>query len=276
METTRRIRLRYQGRCILCDTELAPGTPAWWDRSAKNVRCLSCEEPPEAPEGRVEVADDLAAGVAGGSAAREWERRRQRRKERIRSRFPRIGGLILALSGEPQTTRAWEQGAAGERILGDRLDQLGHDGAIVLHDRRSPRSRANIDHLVVAGSGVYVVDAKHYRGRIRTRDVGGLFRSERRLYVGRRDCSKLVAGVERQVGVVVEALGAVGTSAPVHGVLCFVRGDWSLLARPIELDRVTVTWPKDLEKRLRAGGPLGHEQVDELGRVLATTFRPNS
>lgn len=60
------------------------------------------------------------------------------------------------------------------------------DGIRVLHDRRVPGTRGNIDHLVVAPAGIFVVDAKRYDGLIRVRDVGGLFKTNERLYVGRR------------------------------------------------------------------------------------------
>ena len=44
------------------------------------------------------------------------------------------------------------------------LDGLGSETIRLLHDRRMPRSRANIDHLVVTPTGVYVIDAIKYGG----------------------------------------------------------------------------------------------------------------
>jgi hypothetical protein len=40
---------------------------------------------------------------------------------------------------------------------------------VVLHDRRIPGRRSNIDHLVIARSGVWVVDTKRYRGKVERR-----------------------------------------------------------------------------------------------------------
>ncbi|HSU74990.1 MAG TPA: NERD domain-containing protein, partial [Terrabacter sp.] len=57
------------------------------------------------------VADER--GTAGGSARREYERRRDARDQRVRERFPRIGGFLLAVTDEPQSTRAWDTGAEG-------------------------------------------------------------------------------------------------------------------------------------------------------------------
>ncbi len=54
------------------------------------------------------------------------------------------------------------------------------------------------------------VDPKNYRGLIRIRDKGGLFPSDLRLYVGRRDCTDLAEGLGWQVDAVVDALTAAG------------------------------------------------------------------
>src|SRR4051794_15509835 len=102
-------------------------------------------------------------GTAGASARREHARRRANRERRIRQKHPRLGGAILALSGEPTHQEAWARGASGEELVADWLSKHLRDSAIVLHDRRVPRSRANIDHLVVARSGVWVVDSKRYQ-----------------------------------------------------------------------------------------------------------------
>lgn len=58
----------------------------------------------------------------------------------------------------------------GEERLGTRLNELADDSLRMLHDRRIPRSRANIDHLAVTRSGVFVIDAKKYKGRTEAQD----------------------------------------------------------------------------------------------------------
>ena len=104
----------------------------------------------------------------------------------------------------------------------------------VLHDRRVPGTRGNIDHIVIAAAGVYVVDAKRYRGLIRIRDRGGLLRADRRLYVGSRDCSRLAENMGWQVEAVKSIVQSAGLDAmpPVIPVLCFIDGEWPLLFPP--------------------------------------------
>jgi hypothetical protein len=177
--SARLLRTRFPGTCAACGCPLPAGTSAWWDSGDKTLRCQACDEGSQPPAtDAVPPVDDN--GVAGGSAQRKYDRLHDRREHRVRTAHPRIGGLLLALSNEPQSTTAWAVGAEGERRVGAWLDTLTSAGALVLHDRRVLRSKAKIDHLVVAPSGVWVIDSKHYDGRIECRDVGGWFRRDER------------------------------------------------------------------------------------------------
>jgi hypothetical protein len=61
---------------------------------------------------------------------------------------------------------AWQRGAAGERHTARLLDWLVRDGYVVFHDLAVPGSPANIDHLVIGPSGVFVVDSKQWTGSV--------------------------------------------------------------------------------------------------------------
>lgn len=105
------------------------------------------------------------SGVAGSSARREYERRKAKDEEKLREKWGRLGGLAVALSDERQPTKSWDRGAIGEERLGARLNALAGDGLAVLHDRRIPGSKANIDQIVITPGGIWVIDAKRYKGR---------------------------------------------------------------------------------------------------------------
>lgn len=271
MPDEKRMRLRYAGTCRLCFAELPAKAEAIYERTTKTVRCLDCstaanevEEPlfePE-PDGAVD------AGTPGGSARREFERRQGKRVERIRTKHPKLGGLILALGDDPQSTKAWDAGAVGEERLGNRLNEFASESLRMLHDRRIPGSKANIDHITVGATGVYVIDAKKYKGRPSLKVEGGLLRPRaEKLLVGSRDCTKLVDGVLKQVDVV---RGIVGDEVPVHGVLCFVEADWPLIGGSFTTRGVEALWPKKLYPKLKADGPLTVDAVADLHRKLAT------
>jgi hypothetical protein len=179
-----------------------------------------------------------------------------------------LSGLVLALSDDPQSTRAWERGSVGESKLAQSLAKLKRDDVIVLHDRCVPGSRANIDHIVVCPSGVFVVDAKLYKGEIHTKDVGGLFSGrDLRLLVGSRDCSRLADGLGWQVRTVDAALG--DSEIPVFPVLCFVDAEWPLLGGPREFRSVLIESERSLRRRVTQPGELDLEDVRDTATVLA-------
>lgn len=272
------MRLRYAGTCRICGTPLKARTEAIYERPTKTVRCLDCAPVadvsptgPETSQPDPEIGP-VDPGRAGASARREHERRRAKRESRIRAKHPRLGGLILALSDDPHSTTAWDTGALGEERLGGRLNELASPNVRVLHDRRVPGSRANIDHLAVTATGVYVIDAKRYVGkRPALRIEGGLLRPRVEiLTVGGRDRSKLVDGVLGQVDVV---RGIVGDQMPVHGVLCFIEADWPLIGGHFTTRGVEVLWPKRLYPRLGADGPHATE-VTAMHARLADALPP--
>lgn len=293
----KRMKLRFAGTCRVCRATLAARTEAVYEPDTKTVRCIDHEPAEEADEaksaeiavqqdlvekveGRVEVTGEdkdvsnegarqlgFSDGAAGASARREFERRQTKREERIRSKHPKVGGLILAISDDPQSTRAWDTGATGEERLGSRLTELASERLRVLHDRRIPRSTANIDHIAITPSGIWVIDAKRYKGRPSLLIEGGILRPRtEKLMVGKRDRSALVDGVLKQAEVV-RAVVPEGT--PIHGALCFVEADWPLIGGAFKIRGVLATWPKKLYGELAAAGPLNDEQITALHRRLA-------
>jgi hypothetical protein len=296
--TTKRMKLRYAGVCRICGVEVPAGVAAVYDKVAKNVACVACID--KTPVGPVPVSPvaplvpepvpvdepEVVVGVAGASARREFERRKRNDevhvaewKERVHSKHPVLGGLMLAVADEPKHhgTRAWDVGAHGEEVFAASLDRLADAGLYFLHDRRIPPTRANIDHIVIAPTGVYVIDAKNYTGRAQLRVTVGIFSPRvEKLIVGRRDCTKLVDGVHKQVDRVSELLArdGIGQDVPVRGMLCFVEGDWPLLGGSFTVEGLDVLWPKKVRKVITASGPLGDDRLRELHRHLAAEFPP--
>jgi hypothetical protein len=261
------MRLRYAGSCASCGTDLAAGSKAVFERSTKTVRCI----------GHVDLEIDDAAsesvvesGTPGASARTEFERRKASREQRIRTNHPKLGGLIHAVSEDPQSTTAWNTGAKGEERLGARLNELVSDRILVLHDRRIPGSRANIDHVAVTPSGIYVIDAKKYRGRPHLKIEGGLIRPRvEKLMVGTSNRTELVEGMLHQVDVV---RGIVGEAVAVHGVLCFIDADWPLVGGAFETRGIQVLSPKKLCRLLARDGELAGETLLGMHRTLASAL----
>lgn len=285
---TKIMRLRYAGSCSTCGAALAKGERAEWDRSTRKVTCVPCraaqaaEEEPSSNEGEaagdaVGTAPELPsfdAGEAGASAAREFERRHDRRQRQITDRWGRLAPVVNFLSEDPQSTTAWARGASGERRLASHLGRTLGESAILLHDRKVPRTRGNIDHLAVAASGVWVIDAKNYEGRVERRDNGGWFNTEYRLFGGGRDRTRLVEGLGWQLDAVEVALG--GVDVPIHGALCFTAATWGLFAKPFQIGAIWVAWADALTALVRAPGELEHDAVLHVASLLSTGLPPSS
>jgi hypothetical protein len=178
------------------------------------------------------------------------------------------------LNDDPESTRAWKTGSAGEERLGRFFERELPESALVLHDRRIPGSRANIDHIVIAPSGVWVIDAKLYRGKVERRTLGPIWRSETAIFVGGRDRTKLIHGMPRQVEAVTAALAPdpLGTEVAVRPAVCFVASDWALFAKPFEIAGVLVTWPQKLVERIVAPGPLTTPAVTRLANRIGVSL----
>ena len=65
-----------------------------------------------------------------------------------------------------ERARTWQRGAHGERRTARLLDRLVRDGYVVFHDLAVPGSPANVDHLVIGPSGVFVIDSKQWTGSV--------------------------------------------------------------------------------------------------------------
>ncbi len=121
-------------------------------------------------------------------------------------------------------------------------------------------------------TGVYVIDAKRYRGRPHLKVEGGLVRPRvEKLLVGSRNCSSVVDGVIKQVTMVRHQLDAF---VPVHGVLCFVEADWPLIGGSFTTRGVEAMSPKKLYPKLRSESPLDAETIAMVHRTLAGSMKP--
>ena len=172
---------------------------------------------------RVSADEDRPAadlGEAGASTRREADRRRTARQHKILMHHPFADKEAVRAAEGPAHERAFEYGSDGERSVARVLAKRLNPGAFVLHDRAIPGRRGNIDHIVVAPSGVWVADAKRYSGRlvIWPPDDG-----REMLAIRGRDKTHLIDGLARQVELVEAAVAQCATPTPVHGALCFVQ-----------------------------------------------------
>ena len=172
--------------------------------------------------------------------------------------------------------KRWATGARGEELLAETLARRC-PGVAVLHDRRMPHSRANIDHIAVAASGVYVIDTKCYKGKIRVRRP--LFGAPK-LEIAGRDRTRLLDGLAGQLAAVQAALADAELDVTVRGCLCFVTPEGPLadsglpVWRTLEIRGYPLYYPRRLARRLNASGPLTADQLERAHGHLAERFPP--
>jgi hypothetical protein len=158
---------------------------------------------------------------------------------------------------------AWQRGTAGERRTARLLDPLERHGWVVLHDLAVPGSRANIDHLVIGPGGVFVIDSKHYRGRLQLDGSG-------RLWHGRYPLAPTLGAVDYEADRAAQVLVDPDVVVPivaVHGA----QVPWGKVVRT----GVPVVAARRLPSMLRAlPAVLGPERVAALADQARTGFHP--
>jgi hypothetical protein len=232
-------------------------------------------------------------GLPGGSALAEYQ---QRRKDELAAQLPslplRLAGvataglaagflaarLVIPLAVAPVVvvvagwllrpklsdgTVAWRRGARGERATARRLRRLQRAGWTVFHDVALQGSRANLDHLLIGPGGVFVIDSKYYRGRIRVGRGGAL-------WYGRHPLGDMLRAVQWKAGRATRALASPGIT--VEPLVCVHRGQlpWGQLQGP-----VPILTPTQLVARLASLPPrLTPKEVAQLARQAMGRLRP--
>lgn len=262
----RRLSLRRPDVCVTCGIALSPGSEAFWDSAKKDVICLACG--PDSTE--------LTTGTAGASAAAEGERRAAKRVEDVRRLYGDHAAAVAEEMAGRDASASWAKGSDGESRLAAFVAREVGDAVIPLHDRLIPGTHGNIDHIFVSPSGVWVVDAKSYKGKVVRREVGPIWRRDNEVYVGGRNRTALVKGVVKQVDAVLAALKpdpeVKGTD--VHAALCFLDSEWALLDFPFQVGNVWVLYAGALRKRLKKSGPLSRQAMEHIARRLDLSLPP--
>lgn len=156
------------------------------------------------------------------------------------------GGSVRAAAPEPASRDAWVEERSGAFL------ERGLVGvAMVLRNRRLSRTPTEVDHVVVAPSGVWVVSVRRADGVVERGNSGTLFRPSPTLLVNGRDSSDVLAAVQQKVA---QVRGELTRDLGVRGAVCFAGAQGERLAQPFELDGVLVTTPTALLSAIREPG----------------------
>lgn len=152
----------------------------------------------------------------------------------------------------------WRRGAEGEQRTAVELARLPAGRWTVRHDLQVPGSRANLDHVVIGPSGVWLLDTKTTRLAATTR--------WRKVYLGGRPLDTASARWEAEV--LADRLGVdVKPLVVLHGGGLRRRGGWSGGVQVVPVDR--------LLRRLRRGRRrLGRHEMARLSGRLSSQIAP--
>lgn len=235
-------------------------------------------------------------GIPGGSAQQQFERRTARDQAKrnahlaetvfsavvaaiavgtfiqifLKSNGVLVGLLfgVLFLLGRlapRMTTEAWSIGASGEVATARHLDKLADDGYVVMHDLRISMSTANIDHLVIGPTGVFVVETKNIKGKVRI-NRGEVFIGGRRVRVA-DEVRREVDAVANALGPLLESLGI-----EVQPVICAHRADLPWFHRSVS--DIPIVYPRQLPSFIRdRDAVLSQTDVAELRARAAGLVR---
>ncbi|MDP1712146.1 MAG: nuclease-related domain-containing protein [Candidatus Nanopelagicaceae bacterium] len=280
----RKISVRRVDSCSECGAVIPIGSQAWWDPTQRILICLSHTDADHLTP--IEDAKIQDLGTAGGSALAMRQKfhdrdqiKAKRDQEIFKISHPFLSRYITPKAQTSNQAKVWSKGAEGEVEVGKILNDLaGKYGFLAIHDRLMPRSKANIDHMAVTSTGIFIVDAKNYQGTIEVRGrmekfVGG----NSQLWIGKRNRTNLVDGVNKQILAVETVLENAGVKFPVFGALAFYKAKWDLptFLRPNSVNGILVN-SKGLEHIFEKMAPNDPHQVAEIAELLLSRLRPAS
>jgi hypothetical protein len=268
---------RRDGVCDFCGLILLAGIEGQWNSATKKVRCLEHGVVPQSQRSNNEMrTPELTRGTPGRSARKKYVELHVSEEEKIRQkfgRFRRLGVAAVFLHDDSQKTTNWRVGSSGEVVVGRKLDSLAEEYDFeVLHDRRRPPTKVNIDHLVITTAGVYVIDSKKYEGEIEVRSPGWFSSDPDQLFINRRNRTKIVEGAQKQVSQVEEALMNVEIDIPVFGVLTFVVNPLHIFIVPEKISGIFLSTQRGIDKVVCRSGPYSTEDIKATADVLAQIF----
>lgn len=235
LSDARLINAKFASTCAKCLQPIVVNQACYWSRRASSVTCERCSQPTNSP-----WAPPVAAGVAGAS---------------LRHKAERLGGR----------GGSWQKGAEGEEYLASLLEPACSGIGYVLHSRRLPDSRRDIDHIVVVQRGVLVIDAKNTNDAPRRSNYGGRLTTDERMLLGRSDKTMWIEGL---LSLTAAVTSVAGTKA--QPVMCFVAHSFS----PMSIRGVDVIGAENVAGYVRQPGNLGPAEITRIANALAAGLPP--
>lgn len=150
--------------------------------------------------------------------------------------------------------------------------------ATLLNDRAIPNAKINVDHVVVAPSGVWAVDAKKWGGVIDYRPPNSK-RVKERLFVDGKDQTRKIEEIYDFLIPIAQVIG--DPKIPVHPAMAFVEAEFTLrtgfrllVKGPFVHDGVMLADPRRLIRKINRDGPLDAATISRTASWLNAQLPP--
>lgn len=180
------------------------------------------------------------------------------------------GGFLASWQHRHGTAATWRKGARGEVKTARILRRLNRRGYLVLHDRALPSGNANLDHLVVGPTGVWVIDTKNWNKNRLIKGQG------RRLKVGRVSGRTVTGSAAYERDRVARALTAhLRYPVTVHAVLA-IHGSCVTPWRTPRVDGIPLVQARKVPAHIRTSrrADLSPAEIARLSEACRTLFPP--
>lgn len=138
----------------------------------------------------------------------------------------------------------------------------------VLHDVRLPDTTLPIDHVVVAPSGIWLIETAHVAGRLTHRATGPRRKSSSTVLLDGVDRTMLVDSVGA-LSAARDAVVAMELNVDIQTATCLVDATWPVSAHPFKVNGHWVTWPRALTDKIQSFGLLPIKTAHDIADAIS-------
>ena len=155
-----------------------------------------------------------------------------------------------------------------DRNVATHLDRELQGLGAVLHGVQLPDTTHSVDHLVIAPSGIWLIETAHLAGRLTHRSVGTRHETESQMLLDGVDRTALVdsRGV---LSAARESIAAMQFGVDVQTATCLIDATWPISAHPFKVGDHWVTWPRALTDKIQSTGLLPIRTAHDIARAIS-------
>jgi hypothetical protein len=147
------------------------------------------------------------------------------------------------------------------------LREHSPEGTRFLVNRLIPEAGLQVDLIVIAPAGIWVLDAERLRGEARVIGRG----PGQELWIGNYDCTDLIPQLTRTTSIVGSAVDELVAYVPTSGAFCMTEAELPFF-RTLTVRGIPICGTEAITKRLNVPGPIDQAASRRLERDLALRF----